>query len=220
MAEDKNLVLKTQEFSGFLKQLRATLGDKTTMQKVVDSEVSKVLEKAVALTGKADRSKIEKRVEARAVFNIEGKKYVTRNWKTGQPWRVPNAVWSQIQSLRKQSLTRRLAAIGLSKQSFYLLAKRLGYEIAAPGFVKAAKAKSGDTDRDVSIRRDATPDKYGVTITNAMPILRYDPPSGTQAFFSALSGRIGFYKKNLAMGVFDSVSRTAAKYKGVIVKPR
>ncbi len=219
-AGDKNLVLKTQEFSGFLKQLRATLGDRTTMPKVVDSEVSKVLERAVALTGKADRKKIEQRVEARAVFNVDGQKWRTRDWKTGKAWHVPAAVWAKIQGFRKQSLARRLAAIGLSKQSFYLLAKLLGYEISAPAFVKAATAKGGDTARDVSVKREVSNEKYGLTISNAMPILRYDPPAGKQAFFSALAGRIGFYKKNLALGVFNSIARTAAKYKGVLVTPR
>ncbi len=216
--QDRALVIKTEEFTGFLKQLRATLGDRTTMQRVVDSEVSKVLERAVELTGKADRSKIMDRVAKRSVFNVDGKKYLTRDWKTGKAWHVPNAVWSTIEKLRAQSLKQRIAAIGLSKQSFYLIAKKLGFDIAAPAFVKAAVNKQGrDTDSDARIQREQSENKYALMIQDTMPILKFSPPAGKQAFFSALAGRINFYKANVAHGVFDSVAKTAAKYKGVIV---
>jgi hypothetical protein len=52
-----------------------------------------------------------------------------------------------------------------------------------------------------------------------MNVLNY-APNGRQALFAAFAGRIGFYRTNMAKGVFDSIDKLAQKYKGVLIKPR
>jgi hypothetical protein len=77
----------------------------------------------------------------------------------------------------------------------------------------------GGIERLGKVERRGDGNSYGVAIRNYMSKLSYTPPGGREALFSAFAGRIGFYRTNMAKGVFDSAVKIAAKYKGVIVRP-
>ena len=215
---DFGLEVKFDEFSAFCRNLAEKLGDATTLQTVIDYEVAKILEKTISLTGKADRNKIQSRVKNRTSFMIGDKRWVTRDWKTGQGWRLPDAVWMAVEAKRARSLVRKLNKIGLSKNSWWLLAQKAGFIIEVPAYVASARAQFQDVTTNVSVIRQTLDGNYGIQIENRMPILRFDPVGGTQALFAAVAGRINFFKKNVQHGVFKDIESIAQKYPGLIVE--
>lgn len=215
---DGGLTIKTEEFSGFLRTLKEKLGDKTDMRTIVDYEMGRVLNRALALTGKASEEKIETKFKTLRAIRVNGKKIWLTNAKTGRAQRLPDAVWANVQSARATALARTLAKIGAAKASFAAIARKLGQEITVPNYVNNVMIKGGvDRFAEVDMRED--PLAYGVAITNKMRVLNY-APNGRQALFSAFAGRIGFYRTNMAKGVFDSIDKLSRKYKGVLIKPK
>ncbi len=217
---DRGLTLKTQEFTGFLREFKAALGNQTTMQRLVDYEVGRALEASLDKTEAADRMKIQERVKNRNVFEVGGKKYLIRNYKTGSPWRVPNRIWPQIQEMKKRSLMRKLAAVGITKKSWLDLAEKLGQVIKAPGYVRNARVSNAGVNGNTEVERTTSGNgnRYGLRITNKAPKLGVPGTEGVQAFFSAIAGRIGFFKQNIAHGVFEEPAKIARKYKGILFR--
>lgn len=216
---DIGLEIKFDEFSAFCRNLADKLGDYVTLQNVIDFEVAKILEKTISLTGKADASKIKSRVAQRAVFTIGDRKWYTREpEKGGKGWHVPDSVWTLIEAKRARELTRKLAKIGLSKNSWWLLAQKAGFIIEVPAFVSSAHTTFQSIEPDVSVLRQMQTGKYGIEIENQMPILRFDPVNGTQALYAAIAGRLNFFKQNLEHGVFRDIHSIAAKYPGLLAE--
>lgn len=220
---DIKLEYKIDEFSGFLRDLSRTLKTSATMQQITDYEVSRIMEKAVQFTGKADIAKMRSKIGGLRIIDLEGKKQPLYNKKTGRPQRFRNDVWAKIQAKRALMLSLLLQARGLSAQSWYRLARLIGFEVKAPAYVKSAlpykRRAVGSVNANVSIIRSGIGSgKYGLEITNRMPKLQFHPkPAGLNALFSAISGRIGFFKRNLSKGVFKDAAATAAKYRGISV---
>lgn len=219
---DLKLEVKIDQFSGFLKDFEKRLAGAATMQQITDFEVSRVLEKAIKETGKADEAKMRDRIAGLRMITISGKRFPLMNKKTGRFQRFSDATWAKITMRKQIMLDLLLRARGLSAQSWYLLALKLGYEVKCPAYVKAALPVKRQlmlaVENNVSIERVRTAQgNYGVEITNKMPILRFNPPAGLAALFTAIAGRIGYFKKNMAKGVFDDAKATAAKYKGIQV---
>lgn len=216
---DIKLDVKIDEFSSFLRDLQRTIGRGSSMRDITDYEVSRIMEMAIKKTSKADDLKIRARVGGIKVVYLDGKKYGLFNKKTGRAQHFSNSTWRKITAQKKKILFYRLKAIGLSKQSWYRLAQLIGYDVKAPNYVKnalpskrrAAAAMIGN----VSIQRSENNGNYGIEITNRMPILQFHPPGGYAALFAAIAGRIGYFKKNMAKGVFDSAESIAKKYKGI-----
>ncbi len=214
--QDLKLEVKIGQFSDFCRDLQAALGGSRTMQQVIDHEVARILEKAVRLTDKADRGKIETRVKNRASFKIGDTKWVT-NYR-GKAQHVPDRVWFLIEAKRQRSLVRKLKKIGLSKQSWYLLAQRAGFKINVPSYVKNAYARfKGDNGANIGVQRYPQNGNYGIAIQNKMPILRFSPPGGYAALFSAIAGRNSFFRRNIKEGVFNDMKKVAAKYPGLLI---
>ena len=208
---DPGLEIKYEEFSSYLKVLEDRIGRGSRIEQITDYEVSKVLERAVEGTGKMDASKVVHNYEMQLFTTFEGKKYFLLN-------HYPNSLWHSPDEHRKASLAKKLAARGLSAQSWYIIARKLGYEIEAPAYVKNASYNGEDTGRDAMIERGYSQnDAYGVTLTNSMPILRFDPPGGFRALFTAIAGRLGYYRQNLAHGVFQDAEEIARAYPGIEV---
>lgn len=214
---DAGLQLKTTEFSGFLRALKEKLGDKTDMRTIVDYEMGRVLNRSLALTGAASEEKIKERWRGKRVITLLGKKQVLVNPKTGRAQKFPDATWELVKRERAAGIARTLAKIGISKATWAALAEKLGQEITVPAYVRAAGQRAG-ISRYVSIERRETGPSYGVAIINGGSKLTYSPPAGREALFTAFAGRIGFYRKNMAEGVFDSIHKIAAKYKGLVAK--
>lgn len=220
MSRDIFLDVKAEEFSGFLKSLERKLAGAATIQKVTDSEVSKILERAIAITGKANELKLRSKVGGLRIITIDGKRQPLYNNKTGRPQRFPNGTWSLINTVRHEYLMRLLAARGLAAQSWYLLAHKLGYDVKAPDFVKQAIPSRNRKIhlRNVSVSRGKTgAGNYTLTIENNMPIIDVPAVNGRRAIFAAIAGRANYFIQNLYHGVFSDASEVAKKYKGIIV---
>jgi hypothetical protein len=217
---DIKLEVKIDQFSGFLRDFEKRLAGSATMQQITDFEVSRVLEKAIKETGKADVAKMRSKIAGLRMITLHGKRIPLMNKKSGRFQRFPDTKWAQITSRKQVMLDLLLQARGLSARSWYILAKQLGFEVAAPNYVKAAlpskRRAIAAFENDVSFTRHKTKaGNYGLLIVNKMPILRFNPPSGLAALFTAIAGRIGYFKKNLSKGVFDDARASAAKYRGI-----
>lgn len=212
---DAGLSVQFEQFSLMCREIEAALDNTATQRQVIDNEVARVLEKTIANTGKASEEKIVSRVLNRAVFTVNGKKVYVANIDTGKGWHVSDAVWGQVIDQQKQSLARKLAKIGLSKNSWYLIAQAAGFEISAPSYVKNARTTTTNQAADVSIARDEQTGAYSIEISNSMPVLRSPYVNGAQALFSAVVGRQKFFENNVAKGVFDSIDAIAQKYPGI-----
>jgi hypothetical protein len=215
---DFKLSAKTEEFTRFCGELKARMGTiAPTLQRVIDHEVARVVEKALEKTDAADRQKIRERVKNRAKFEIEGQTYIT-NYR-GKAQHVPDRIWAIIEHKRRRMLLRKLAKVGLTKRSWLILARKLGEEIKAPAYVRQAKSEflDGEVQNNVSVRRQGGGNRYGLRIDNRTPILRWT--NGTQAWYGALEGRIRFYHRNVAAGVFDHAHTIGKKYKVVVKGP-
>jgi len=205
---DAKLQVKIGDFNAAMREMRLRVGNAATMQQIIDYEVAKILEKAVQKTDTATASSIRRSMGDKEWTTMDGKKYKLAN-------RYPNGVWSSINAKMKASLKRKLAARGLAKQSFYALGLRMGFDIQVPGFVKEAKTPKHVNAENVNVERISRQGEYGLIIENHSPILRW--AEGKQAFFSALAGRIGFFRANVKRGVFDSMASVAKKYPGLLV---
>lgn len=220
---DVRLTAKTVEFSGFLKDFERKLNGTYTMQQIVDGEVAKVLEGALRLTGKASRDKMRSKIGGLKVITLGGKKQGLFNKKRGQYQRFSDAKWAEITTQKKVLLALLFGAIGLTKQSWYLLAQLMGYNISTPDFViKALPSKHRSAVNSLGnvkiVRTKIGTANYGIEITNKMPVLDVPHgPQGIRAFFSALAGRIGYFKKSMALGVFNDAAQVAKRYPGIKV---
>lgn len=206
---DPRFRLEVGRFNSAMREMGAALGNSATMEQVIDFEVAKIVEMALKQTTAASVSSIRQSVEDREWTTLAGKKYKLSH-------RYPNAVWRSIVAKRKDSLTRKLAARGLSKQAWLALARQIGFDIEAPGYVKVASTPKHSNDQNVNTRRDYKTNGYGLTIQNKSPLIPWS--EARQAFFGAVVGRRKFFDQNLKRGVFADLEKVARKYPGLIVR--
>lgn len=213
---DLRLEIKIDDFNAAMADMNRRLGNATTKRAIVDGEVAKVLEKTLAGTKVATRASINdsiKRTEW-TTFPAKwngggGKRYLLSN-------HYPNALWSRIQSQMAASLARKVAAIGAARKSWWAMGVRLGYSIADRGSSKAV-IPGHTADENVSVLREASEGNYMLTVKNDSPLMRWT--DGRRAFFSAIAGRVGFFRQNLARGVFNDLKAVQAKYPGIEIHP-
>jgi hypothetical protein len=128
--------------------------------------------------------------------------------------RYPDALWARIEAARKKSLHRKIKARGLSKQSWWLLAARAGLQINAPGFVKKAVASTTLTyPENFTARQVNRRDEVGIFFSNAQPTVPW--AGGQRALRKAINGRVGFFRRNLKLGVFKDMKKIAVAYPGL-----
>jgi hypothetical protein len=219
---DLKLEVKVDQFNGFLRDFSKRLASSATMQQVVDYEVGRVLERSIELTGKANKAKMRSRIAELRMITLNGKRIPLMNKKSGRWQRFPDAQWAAINSRKREMLALMLGARGLSAQSWYLLAQQIGQKVEATNYVKAAlptkRYAAAAVQNNVSFSRNTNKAGiYSLEITNKMPILRFNPPKGLAALFSAIAGRIRYFKDNLRTGVFNDAKAVAAKYGGIKV---
>lgn len=207
---DPRFRLETDKFNRAMREMQSRLGGKVSLEKLVDFEVSKVIEMALKSTDTATVASIRQSVEEREYITISGKKYKLSNW-------YPNPVWRSIQAHQKASLMRKLAARGLSKRQWLALAEQVGFTISAPGYVQAAETPKHTPSENVDTKRKYSETGYGLAVTNKFPLNRWT--GARAAFFSAVVGRRKYYEQNLARGVFGDLAKVAKKYPGLTVGP-
>lgn len=205
-----------------------------TFQSTLDYEVSRVVEKTIALLPAASVSKIRanheaspitaqpdslyapqspsgKRARAKARRTKNGKlKYYLAN-------RYPDALWSQIEARRQKSLRAKLKARGLAKHSFFAITAALDLDVRIPGYVKKAVARTGrDYDaRNVSVSRRTGLESAGIAFEDRQPTVNLAKIGGARALQRAINGRVRYFERNLVKKVFDSAKDIARRYPGV-----
>lgn len=215
------LRVESQKTVSFLKELEQKLNGTVTLKRVTDYEAAKVLQKAVALTGKADVLKMQSKVGRMRAIRVQGRWVGLYNKKTGQYNRLPNRVWAQVTAQKRILFHRLKIAIGLSKQSWWNMAKKLGYDIEVPGYVTTALPSSGRQNNPndwVSVKRNVGRNgSYELELWNRMSKIDVPAVNGRRAIFAAIAGRISYFKQNMKRGVFDDAKAVAAKYPGIEV---
>lgn len=207
---DPRFRLEVGKFNAAMRDMQARLKNQRTMQEVVDYEVSKIVETALARTDAATVNSIRDSQKTRLWATVGEKKYKLTN-------RYSNAVWKKIEQARKDSFLRKIAARGLAKKAWLNLARLIGFDISSPGYVRSAKRRGGgEAGEGSSVQRSVPDAAYGLTITQNSPLNPW--ASARQAFFSAVVGRRKFFEQNLARGVFRDMAAAAKKYPGLVVK--
>ncbi len=205
---DAGVTVQVEKFNAAMREMQSRLAGRATLEQIIDYEVSKIIEAALKGTDAATVNSIRRSLEEREWTTLNGKKYKLTN-------RYPNPVWNAIIAKRKASLTRRLAARGITKQSWLALARQIGFDIEAPSYVRRATVERHTNDENVDSRRDYKTSAYGLAIANHAPLLQF--VGAKQAFFSAVVGRRKFFENNLKRGVFNDLAAVAAKYPGIKV---
>ena len=207
---DPRFRVEVDKFNRAMREMQGRLKQTVTMEKIIDYEVSKIIEMALQKTKAATVSGIRASSESKEWTTYQGKKYKLSN-------RYPRALHLAIAAKRKASLMRKLAARGLSRNAWLTLARAIGFDISAPGFVAAARRPDGKgNEENVSASRNHKEAAYGLEIANNSPINRWS--DARPAFFGAVVGRRKFYDQNLKRGVFSDLAKVAAKYPGLTVK--
>lgn len=219
----------TSLFSEMLRELQRTIPGQDEIT-ILKSEVGAVLTKCVDLTAAAQVKKITQRSE-RSRFTTQpasiytpttGEARKNRGGKTNLVYfldnKYPNRLWKAIERRRKLDLAKILKARGLAKQSWYLIAVKLGIPIKVPEFVRKAVATTGKTyTGDVNIKEQYDATKIEISIENLQPTA--NAIGGSYILQRAIDGRVQFYLTNLRHGVFKSIAKIARKYPGIKVTP-
>jgi hypothetical protein len=172
------------------------------------SEIGKVLERASKLTAVAKAQKIKQSHESKKWTTFKGKRYYLDN-------KYPDDTWNSLVAFRKANYKSALKARGLSKQSWYKLAEKLGARFNAPAFVKNAIPSTGkEYPSNFTVNESGVFGSISITITNAQPTII--ALRGDSIIQQAIQGRVKFYETNLRRGVFDSVASVAKKYPGIV----
>lgn len=207
---DPKFTLEVSKFNAAMRDMSSRLKNTTTMQAIIDFEVARIIERALRGTKAATVGGIRRSAESKEWTHLDGKVYKLSN-------RFPNSLWRQIAAKRRESLQRKLAARGLSKQAWLALAQKIGYEIVAPGFVQQASTPNHTNAENVAATREGGGSgKYTLKIANNSPLIRWS--DARAAFYGAVVGRRKFFEQNLKRGVFDEMAKIAGKYPGLIVK--
>jgi hypothetical protein len=197
------------QFTRMLHELKDSVPSANEVD-IIRNEVGKVLERAEQLTGSASVSKIKQRSDNAKFTAYQGRVYSLKN-------KYPNSLWQAIRKKRADDLAKKLHARGLAKQSWVLIANKLGIPIRAPQYVLRAVATTGRTYyEDVSTTEHYDDRKIEISIENNQPTINAIGGSGILEM--AIAGRVKFYFQNLSHGVFMSLDKIAKKYPGIVTK--
>lgn len=206
---DVRLTVETSRLNDAFRRMERTLSRSGVSQKrIIDFEVGKIMEGAMKRTNVASKSELRADFEAKEWTTYGGKRYKLSN-------RYPNPLWRAIDGKRKAGLARRLAAIGTAKQTWVLIAGKLGIRLDAPGYVFSARLPTRSNEANVSVTQQVSETAYGVGVVNSSPLMKF--ANGRQALFSAIIGRRKFFERNVSKGVFDEIATIARAYPGLVV---
>ncbi len=208
-------------------------------KQVVAFEVGRVMERALDLTPAAKRGPLirhwsddqftaqpDTMYKPKSLTAWQVRAMARRSGKKGNLLtyflfnRYPDELYNKIQARRLASLTRQIGAIGLAKQSWLRIAQQLGQTIKYPAWVERAISVTGKVHpENTSTKRTETTKKIQIDITNAMPLVNLPTVNGARALRIAISGRIGFFNKNISFRVFNDAAKIVKKYPGMTVSP-
>lgn len=221
MANEK---VNTAQINAMFEQLSQLSA--TTHEKVVKSEVGSILEKTIQNTRAASATKIRKQYERFVPLGIDayspkqmrkfGRLIGGRNLLYYMENRYPNALWSRLKDRRAALIRTKLAARGLSKQSWLQVGDALGIKVDAPEYVRNARATTGQIYENVKASSKVSSGKIEITFSNGQPTV--NAIGGGQALKRAIQGRIKYFENNAEHSVFADVKQIARAYPGLKIK--
>lgn len=214
----------TRAFRQMCRELAAKA--KVPDETVLVAEVGKVLEGAARNTKAGSKAKIASRFK-NATFSMQpSDMYSPKSGRTGVnvsangfiPYylrnRYPDNLWALMSARRNASFAAAIAAIGLSKRSWFEIAKRLGLTISVPAYAKKAVASTGkDYPENISIKIERGNGKLQISFFNSQPTV--NKIGGARALQVAIDGRVKGFLVSLSKGTFTSAAKIAAKYPGI-----
>lgn len=207
---DIRLNVETMNLNLALKEMQRRLSGRVAPARIVEYEVGKILESALAKTDRATKASIQasdnKRKFRKYDFGKGMKSYYLEN-------RYPDALWARIEDKLAQSLARKLGEIGLSKRLLAETAAKLGIKIQAPGYVAAAHPFHS---QDTAVKKSASDAQFIIEINLNSPLLSKHS-SLPKALFSAIVGRRKNIEQSAARGTFNELSAVAKQFPGLIV---
>lgn len=210
MADQLKVELIARDFNRMLEEL-AAIDYRVEFADVIRSEATSVIEGAMRRTKNAQAGRIRADFESKEWTTFNGKKYHIA------VWRLPDALWREIQARRRERLQTKLNSRGLARQSWIHVASSLGRTIAAPAFVANANYKGRQYPIDGDKREDGTGANYALTIINSSPIVQ--AAGGRAALLSAMQGRISYFRRNMEHRGFRTLAERAKKYPGIFTSP-
>jgi hypothetical protein len=213
--KSSSIQVVASDFTRAMRDLSRITG--VSFQDIIRAETKSILEAATKKTVSAQVKLIEQRVRGRVARTYparSGKTYLMEgSAHAPRGWRLPDAVWSGIQTQIKNGIKRRKDARGLSKKSWLQAAKSLGLDISVPGYVAKSTTPKGDYPQNATASEKTDGRGFFIQVTNE----RTYSPSVLDAIRAAMRGRTNFFKKNLRLGVFKKTSEIAARYPGLKV---
>ncbi len=226
------LKIDTSAFDQCVREIARYTG--VSQQQVTDAEFGKVIEAAIKYTPAAAVSDLrdssehsEFTCQPETLYepvsrNGQRSRQKARRSKKGKLFyslenHYPDALWAKIVTARKASLTRKLRARGLAKQSWQRIARVLGIDTKVPGYVaKATPSRGPAHPENASASRIIASGRYGIHASNSYPLIDLPTVRGRQALQRAINGRVKFFQKNLQHGVFWDLKKIAQKYPGIV----
>jgi hypothetical protein len=208
--------LIAHRFNAYLQELWA-LDPTIEFAAVVRAEAAAVMMAALTRTKAADVGKIRAAVNAREWVTLDGKRYRVGE-KSGEGWRLPGPLRARLEAYRQQRADLKLAARGLSKQTWLHLS-RLLREVPGrvPAYVANASYRGRQYPENVSALEASTPAGYLLTVVNASPIVQH--AGGQWALLGAMQGRVAYFRRNLQHRAFRTLAERARKYPGIWATP-
>ncbi len=210
MADGLKAELIFRDFNRMLDDL-ANIDPRVEFSDVVFAIAARVVFNALYRTRAAKVAAIRRTFEDREYTTFNGKRYKMSH-------HYPDVLWGQINNFLQERLAVKLAARGMSKKSWYHLAKGLNKPgRAVPSFVVAANFKGNDHPENAAHFETASGSDYALTIVNSSPIVQL--AGGEAALLAAMQGEIGYFRQNMAHHFYRNAASRAAKYPGIFTSP-
>jgi hypothetical protein len=223
------------EFNAYLQTLSRQLGYGISLNKVIKSEASKVLAKTSEKTKKAKASAINKRYtiasstkttrkkgprtqskELIPYVHIRGKKYSTRGYYS-------TPLWQEIKAKLLFYKERAKSRIYSGKATWLLVARKARLStkrFPAINNLQAAISSQGGSyasNQTENGTQNKVPFRFNVKIVNGARCALNKSARGVWALKSAMAGRMGYFRRNMRQGVFNSAGDIARAYPGIEV---
>lgn len=205
---DPRIRVETERFNAAMAQIGKVTNDPDWQRKVIDHEVTKILEVTIQRVQKATVASIKKSQRERppwATLDIGRgrKKYYLLN-------HYPNAVWRAIQNKLGAIYQAKLNAREFARQAWLMLADALGFQVKTTGQTRAANIPGVSNKANVRASKGGGQGKYGIELENNSPLIRFS--EGRQAIFSAIVGRRKYFETSMRKAWVDRVKPLVERY--------
>lgn len=197
----------TRDFDRMLQEF-ASLDPRIEFRDIVIGVAARVAFSAMGKTKAADEQKIRHSYDEKEYTTFNGKVYKMSN-------RYPDALWSELGGWVDNKIKIKLAARGLSKQSWYWLGLQLGATGSAPRYVQQANYKGLTFPQNANHSEEGDGGGFALTILNASPIVQ--AAGGKQALLGAMAGETKYFHRNMENRAFATLESRIKKYPGVYI---